>query len=428
MNELFSTESEVAAFSIIMHNPDLAFDLSGLKFSMFSSVPHQTMFAEVESMVSKNLVPDVNLLVASLDANGTLARCGGREYLDYVYKQDYPKDNFHEYLNLISASCRARSLVSLAASVKVADLTLANVDAKIHALKEGIESIVDTSTSSETSHIGDGMNDVFAEIMARTGANAGKRGVQWGIKKIDAVTGGRSPGELWYIAGRPGSGKTAMICNAVLNDGYAGNPSIIFSKEMNYLTMLERLVAIDSGVSITDIRLGLLGQEQIDRLKESFQRIKKMPIYLDTNFMMDDYYIESRIRRFHSVYGIQTGYIDYMQLIAERDENMTQSLGRISRTLKTLANGLNISLVANTQLNREVEHRDNKRPLMSDIKQSGFLEEDADLVVGLYRDEYYNKETKLAGLMEFIILKNRNGPTGAITLDFKSETNKISGG
>ena len=144
--------------------------------------------------------------------------------------------------------------------------------------------------------------------------------------------------------------------------------------------------------------------------------------------MIDDYYIEQVVRKFYATKGIKTVYVDYMQLIAERDENMTHTLGRISRMLKNLANGLNISIVALSQLNREVEHRDNKRPIMSDIKQSGSLEEDADLLIGLYRDEYYNKDSKFAGLMEFIILKNRNGPTGTITLEFKSDTNKISSG
>jgi replicative DNA helicase len=425
MGELYSAEAEIAVISIIVHNPDLAYNLNGLRFSMFSSVANQTIFSEIESILNKGLVPDISLLTSSLDANAQLERCGGKEYLDYIYTQEFNKENLLEYVNMISASARARGLISAVSSIKASDISLSNVDSKIQNIREILEQISTNNTSGEATHISEGMNDVFNEIMSRTGENAGKRGIPWGFKKLDVVTGGKSPGELWYISGRPGSGKTALMCNAALNDGYAGNPTLIFSKEMNYLTMLERLAAIDSGVPITDIRLGLLKQDAIDRLKESFQRIKKLPIYLDTNFMIDDYYIELMVRKFYTVHNIKAVYVDYMQLIAERDDKMTQTLGRISRMLKNLANSLNISVVALSQLNREVEHRDNKRPIMSDIKQSGYLEEDADVLVGLYRDEYYNKETKFAGLMEFIILKNRNGPAGTITLDFKSETNKI---
>lgn len=427
MSDLFSQDAELAVLSVIINNPDAVYNLNGLRFFMFSSTANQLLFSKIEDLVDKNLVPDTSILLASLDASGNLAKAGGKEYLDYLVKSNFPKENLQEYISLVSASHKARSLISLASSVKADQITLDNVDDKLRALRDGLDGISDNSVGGQTLHISEGANSAYDEIVARV-TSPGIRGVPWGFAKVDNITGGKNAGELWYIAGRPGAGKTAVASNAVLNDGYSGNPCLLFSKEMNYITMMERLVAIDSGIPITNIRLGLLNQESIDKVYESFKRIKQLPIYLDTNFMMDDYYIESAIKKFTNTKGIKTVYIDYMQLIAERDENMIHSLGRISRMLKTYANGLKISVVALSQLNREVEHRDNKRPVMSDIKQSGSLEEDADLVVGLYRDEYYNKDTKYPGLMEFIILKNRNGPTGTITLDFKPDTNKISGG
>jgi replicative DNA helicase len=427
MSELSTTDSEVAVLSLLMHNTDLAYNLSGLRFFMFSSITNQVIFAEIEDMLSRNLVPDISLLISSLDAKGGLAKCGGKEYIEYIYNSTYAKENFNEYIDMVSKSHKSRSFQSLISSVKSGEITLDNIDDKIHTLKENLDGIESSSTGSQTSHISDGVDALYGEIMERAKEHPGVRGIPWGFKKVDDITGGKSDGDLWIVCGRPGSGKSAIACNGILNDGYAGNPTLLFSKEMNYSTLVERLISIDSGVPISDIRLGVLNQEKINRIRESLQVIRKMPIYLDTNFLMDDYYIESAVKKFVNSKGVKAVYVDYLQLIAERDENMTMTLGRISRMLKVYANGLNISVVALSQLNREVEHRDNKRPMMSDIKQAGTIEEDADLVIGLYRDEYYNKETKYPGLMEFIFLKNRNGPTGTVTLDFISETNKVKG-
>jgi len=427
MGDLFSTDSEVAVLNLLMKNTELSYNLNGLRFFMFSSLSNQMIFAEIEDLLTRNLVPDISLLISSLDSKGTLQKCGGKEYIEYVYSSNYAKENFHEYIDIVSNAHKARSLITLGSSIKAETITLDNIDEKIHGMKEGLDHISSSSTGSQTNHIGDGMSDLFDEIMERAKEHPGVRGIPWGFKKVDDITGGKSPGELWIVCGRPGSGKSAVACNGILNDGYAGNPTLLFSKEMNYNTLVERLISIDSGVPISDIRLGVLNQEKVDKIKLSLQNIKKMPIYLDTNFLMDDYYIESVIKKFTNSKGIKSVFVDYLQLVAERDENMVHTLGRISRMLKVYASGLGISIVALSQLNREVEHRDNKRPIMSDIKQSGSIEEDADLVIGLYRDEYYNKETKYPGLMEFIFLKNRNGPTGTVTLDFVAETNKVKG-
>jgi replicative DNA helicase len=425
-DNLFSTDSEMAVLSLILNNPDFAFSVNDLRPFMFSSTAYQIIFNEIEETVGRNLVPDPSLLVMSLDAGGNLPKCGGKETIQYIYKQTYPKENFHEYVSIVIGSFRARSFISLASQIKSDTVTLDNVEAKIQEFRKGVEQLENNSATGSTVHIGTGANEVYEEIVART-KNPGVRGIPWGFRKVDLLTGGKNPAELVILAGRPGSGKTAVMCNAALNDGRSGVPSLIFSKEMNYSTMLERMVAIDSGVGISNIRLGIINQVQLDQIRDSLKRIKAMPIYLDTNFMMDVITIENTIKKYNTLHGVKVAYLDYIQLVAERDENMTHALGKISRMLKNLANGLDLSIVTLSQLNREVEHRDNKRPLMSDLKQSGSLEEDADIVVGLYRDEYYNKDTKFPGLMEFNILKNRNGPVGSITLDFKSETNKVLG-
>lgn len=218
---------------------------------------------------------------------------------------------------------------------------------------------------------------------------------------------------------------TALLCNSILTDGRNGIPILFFEKEMNYQSLVERLVAIDSGVPIQNIRLGIIDKGQMERIGESMKRIRQYPIYIDTTFNSDIHYLESTIFKYKTTKKIEVVYIDYLQLLAERDDNQTQELGKISRTCKLLANDQGVCIIGASQLNRGVEMRDNKRPVMSDLRQSGNLEEDADFVIGLYRDEYYNKETKYKNMMEFLILKARNGPVGTVTIKFDPEANKL---
>jgi replicative DNA helicase len=190
----------------------------------------------------------------------------------------------------------------------------------------------------------------------------------------------------------------------------------------------ERFLALMTGIPITNIRLGILNQSQVNQIYEALKEFKTLPIYIDTSFRSSDlYYIESTVNRYKRLYDIKVIYLDYIQILVDRDDNQTHELGRVSRLFKTMANELDITSVVLSQLNRGVESRDNKRPVLSDLRQSGNLEEDADIVVGLYRDDYYNKETKFKGLMEYIVLKYRNGPVGTVTLKFEDSTNIITG-
>jgi replicative DNA helicase len=173
------------------------------------------------------------------------------------------------------------------------------------------------------------------------------------------------------------------------------------------------------------LRLANLTENQLTTVSNTIKEIKDYPIYIDTNFTSTPEYIVSTIRKYHKLYGIKVVHIDYLQLLVERDENSTNELGRLSRQIKLLSNSLGIATVSYSQLNRLVETRVDKRPILSDLRQSGNIEEDADVVIALYRDEVYNPETKYKGVIEFLIRKQRNGPTGVVTGLFDDVTNRI---
>jgi replicative DNA helicase len=421
--KLFSTEHEVSVLSVLLKYPELYYG-TGVRFFMMSSLANQTIFQEIEILNEKQLVPDLQMVTNSLDSSGNLAKVGGKEYLNFLITQDVNKDNLKEYASYLISSYKGRVFISAASKVKADALTLDNVDDSIHEFKKTLDTLTESSGGGATVHIGDGINKAYDEIVTRT-ANPGIRGTTWGLKDIDTVTGGKCPGELWIIGGRPGSGKTALMCNSILADGKSDTPVLLFEKEMNYQSLIERLVSIDSGIPITNIRLGNLKDKEMKEIGASMSRIRKYPIYLDTSFSSDVNYIESTIFKYKSSKGVKIVYLDYLQLISDRGENQTYELGQISRMCKLLANDQGICVIAASQLNRKVEDRDNKRPIMSDLRQSGNLEEDADYVIGLYRDEIYDHDTKFKGMMEFILLKNRSGAMGTITLKFEPESNKL---
>lgn len=420
---LFSDEHEIAVLSILLKHPDLYYG-TGVRYFMMSSVPREVIYKEIEILNEKQLVPDIQMVANSLESSGRLSAVGGRAYLEYLISQDYNKDNLKEYATYLIASYKGRIYVEAAGKVKAEKLTLDNVDDSIHEFRKTLDTLTEASGGGGTVHIGDGIRKAFEEIVART-ANPGIRGASWGMGDVDTITGGKCPGDLWIIGGRPGSGKTAVICNSIIADGRAGVPVLFFEKEMNYQSLVERLTAIECGVPIQNIRQGLLDKKQIEEIGTAMRKIREYPIYIDTTFSSDIHYVESTIYKFKASKNVQVVYIDYLQLMAERGEFQTAELGQISRMGKLIANDQSVCVIAASQLNRQVEARDNKRPVMSDLRQSGNLEEDADYVIGLYRDEYYNKETKYKNMLEYLILKARNGPVGTITLRFDPESNRV---
>ena len=426
-NKLFTHDAEEALLSIILKDTDYALRANDLRSFMFSSSTHSRLFSEIISFTERQLVPEPSLIVSSLETSGELRAIGGEDFITHLLEKDFSADNFLEYCALVISSYKARSLITLGADLSAKKVNTDNVDDAIYSLRGSLDRLTEVSGGETTRHIGSNVKEIFGSILARLD-NPGIRGNPWGIKSIDMVSGGKSEGDLWVVGGRPGQGKTAVICNTILEDAKNGVPSLLIEKEMNHQTLIERFLAIDLEIPLTSIRLGLLKQKEVDAIFAKLKEYKDYPIYIDTNFSPNISYLESAVRKYHNTKGVKVVYVDYLQLLVERDNQQTQNLGQLSRMFKLLANDLEITTILVSQLNRYVEMRDDKRPIMSDLRQSGNLEEDADFVIGLYRDEYYNRESKDKGTMEFIILKNRNGPVGTLPLGFVPETNKISDG
>lgn len=423
--ELFQQDAETAVLSILLQSPDKVFELLNLRSFMFSSSANQVLFSTITELAGQGLVPEINLIDSFMKAKGRDNEVGGREYLNYLIRQNYSSDNVKEFERIVVNSYKARSLISLSTKIPQSVMSSEDIDGVIGKVRQTLDLLTETSGGENTTVFGDILKESWNDIVERV-ENPGIRGITTGLAGLDIATSGMNPGDEWIIAGRPGMGKTANVCNLILNQGKAGIPTLVFSLEMQKKVLAERLIAIETGISSTNIRLGLLSKEQLDTVSDAIKRVKALPIFIDSNYNADINYITSTTRRFVKLHGIKVLYLDYIQLLAERGADATNELGRISRAVKLLSNELGITSVVLSQLNREVEKRDDKRPVASDLRQSGNLEEDADVIVGLYRDIHYNKDAKDPLLMESLILKQRNGPVGMVPFTFEEETNKIT--
>ena len=255
-------------------------------------------------------------------------------------------------------------------------------------------------------------------------------GVPTGFADMDRMTSGFQPGDLVIVAGRPSMGKTALALNMAEHVALdAGLPVGIFSMEMSASQLAMRLLGSIGKLDQHKLRTGRLAEDDWRRLTDAVGRLSEAPIQIDEAAALNALELRARARRLHRQYG-QLGMIvvDYLQLMSasSQGENRATEISEISRSLKALAKELNVPVVALSQLNRSLEQRPNKRPVMSDLRESGAIEQDADLILFIYRDEVYNPDSPDKGRAEVIIGKQRNGPIGSVMLTFQGEYTRFA--
>jgi len=286
----------------------------------------------------------------------------GVDYLDWIKKQNTDYNNFQAYVNQIIDNYKARELIKISGSIAESLSTNQDISHVIDSLKLRLDQI-GASVLESVSGIKEISREMWEELKEKINSEE-KISTSTSILKLDSVTGGFIGGDLWIIAGRPGMGKTAFMCNTILQK----QPALVFSLEMNKRTLAQRLVSINSGVPIFKIRMGTINQEQLASVAKSLEYVQTLPIYIDDTYDITLPYVVSTIRKYHKLYGIKIVHLDYIQLLAKRSTDAVHDLGNISRAFKKLANDLDITCVIYSQLNRSVESRDDKRPMLFRFK------------------------------------------------------------
>jgi replicative DNA helicase len=255
-------------------------------------------------------------------------------------------------------------------------------------------------------------------------------GVSSGFKELDRMTAGLQPGDLIVVAGRPSMGKTTFALNIAENAAFGkkATPVAVFSMEMSREQLAFRMISSLGRVNQGHLRTGNFGDEEWSRINGAINMMKSAPIYIDDTGALTPTEVRARARRLKREHGLGLVVIDYLQLmqVPGTKENRATEISEISRSLKALAKELSVPVIALSQLNRSVEQRQDKKPVMSDLRESGAIEQDADVIMMIYREEVYDKNTTRKGIAEVIITKQRNGPVGEISLNFQGEFTKFA--
>lgn len=416
-----SQEAEQATLGGILINPDAFFDVSEfLQAEHFYTGKHQEIFKAVAALRRENIAIDVITL-------GEILKNKVDDVYLYGLLNAVPNSlDTRHYGRIVHSLYMRRRLMQAASTV----LQLAKDESKsINGIIESVENVIHSATDGAThggpQTIKEGMNSLIDATQQRIEAGSDMIGLPTGFIDLDRMLQGLKPTEVYTLAGRPGMGKSIMERCIALHVARKGKRVLCFNLEMGRESVWQRTIAIETGLDLQRIRNGRLQEHEIPIFMEAAGRLSTLNMWVDDTSSIPLSQLAAKCRRAYAEQGIDLITIDYLQLITTdgRYQNRTQEVGEISRGLKRLAKDLNVPILALAQLSRSCEARADKRPLLSDLRESGDIEQDSDVVMFIYRDEYYNPDdTARAGIAEIHIAKHRNGPTGEIDLQFSGKS------
>jgi replicative DNA helicase len=419
MTDFFSPEHEAKLLALFMRDEDYVFDAMGnITPGVFNSTLNSAICDNIFQVARKGMTPTPQIVADYIESKNNWEKVSGKKYFKSIADTEVDAAGFEIYYNHVLDAYKRRELAMLSQKIPLAVHNNTDISDFIAGLQSHLSGLNGANLHGGIRPIEDLLISAWDIIKARRENPNTLVGATTGFGTIDENTGGYIEGDVWIYSGRPSQGKTTALIQSFKDAAKAGNACLLFNREMSSMELMFRFLAMDESVPHSRIKTGKISDNEFKRLKTARNRLSKLPIYLDSSYYGDINYVTSAVRKHHKLHDIRLVGIDYVQLLAERSGDQVAELGRISRELKLLAMDLGITIVILSQLNRKVEDREDRRPILSDLRQSGNLEEDADVVIGLYRDDYYNMNSPLAGKVEFIILKQRNGPTGRFTLDF----------
>ena len=424
-------EAEKAVLGGLMLETE-RFDSVILKISDkdFHGKDHQLIFESMGELINENKPLDPLTVSEKLDSKNLLNKIGGKDYLISLATETPTAANLEAYAEIIRQRSVARQLMK--ANSEIAELINNPQGMDGYSLLDEAErkifSLNDEANRSQSSIMS--MKELIPKSIDRLHqlAESGSKllGSSTGFKAIDNKLQGLQDGDLIVVAGRPSMGKTALAMNIaenvlVENDENTG-AVLVFSLEMPAESLTTRLLSGMSRLDQQDVRSGKLDNKQVTQVVEQSKRLRELPIYIDDSSLISPMELRARARRVNrqEPNGLSLIVVDYLQLMQVPGslENRVNQISEISRSLKSLAKELNVPVLALSQLNRAVEQRTDKRPMMADLRDSGAIEQDADVILFIYRDEVYNEDTDQGNKAEIIIGKQRNGPIGKTYLTF----------
>jgi replicative DNA helicase len=381
---------------------------------------HRRIFTAAKALHDAGKAVDVLTVFDALTARGEAEKVGGLSYLGDLGNGAFSASSARRYAEIIRERATRRGLLQIAADLQDACTTPSGrAPAEIAAEAEaGMLALLD-HTDSDPVRLQDALCDVLADVEERRERGGGLAGLSTGFKQLDAMTGGLEPGQLVIVAARPSVGKTVAGCNIAAHAAGAGVAVLFFTLEMGRREIAQRILAARSGVTVQEMRAGTSDRDHWDRMSAATAAAAPWKLYVDDTPAVTVSYVRAKARRIKRSHGLDLIVIDYLGLMRGNGENRTQEIGSISRGLKALAKELKVPVIALAQLNRATETRTDKRPTLADLRDSGEIEQDADVVAMLHRESMSRVAPEWEGLAELLIRKNRNGPTGEVLLSFE---------
>jgi replicative DNA helicase len=386
---------------------------------------HQYIYRRVIQLQEEGKPVDVVTLIGGM-TDEELTQAGGVDYVSSLVDIIPTSANVGYYADIVKDRATLRQLIGI--TVETAEECYGqpdNVDDVVEGAEKRIFSLAENKLKSGVESVGDLMHSTIENLEKLYKRSDQLSGVTTGFRDFNRMTNGFQPSDLIIIAGRPGMGKTAFALNVALNAAYSDdNKSVaFFSLEMSSQQLVQRLLAARAEIDSIKVRNGNFSNEEWGRLASVAGELSEMRFFIDDTPAINPLELRAKCRRLKREQGLDMVFVDYLQLMGStKGDNREQQISEISRSLKGLAKELNIPIIALSQLNRGVEQRTDKRPMISDLRESGAIEQDADLIIFLYRDEVYTKEACLEpGTAEVILAKHRHGATGDVKLAFIKE-------
>lgn len=391
---------------------------------------HRVIYDHISRLINLAKPADIVTVGESLENNGELEEVGGIAYLGSLAQTTPTAANIRRYAEIVHERSVMRNLVSVGSGIAESAYSPNGRDAQ-ELLDEAEAKIFQIAESGKKD--ADGFKDMkllLPQVADRIDELYNREdqsevtGIPTGFTDLDKMTSGLQPGDLVIVAGRPSMGKTAFSLNIAENVALdTGLPVAVFSMEMPATQLATRMIGSVGRLDQHKMRTGALEDEDWQNLTTAMGRLNEAPVYIDEAAGLNSFDLRARARRLHRQCGsLGLIVVDYLQLMTapagRSSENRATEISEISRSLKALAKELEVPLIALSQLNRSLEQRPDKRPVMSDLRESGAIEQDADLILFIYRDEVYNPDSEAKGTAEIIIGKQRNGPIGRVRLTF----------
>jgi len=393
---------------------------------------HRLIFAAIAGLIERNQPCDAVTVSGHLDAQGMLEQMGGLAYLGTLARDTPTAANIRAYADIVRERSVLRQLITAGNLIVGSALEPAGREAReiIDDAERAVFEIAERGARGRAGFrpVKSILPAVVDRIDELSNSDGKLTGISTGFKGLDEMTSGLQPGDLIIVAGRPSMGKTTLAVNIAENAALGSKKSAaIFSMEMSAEALTLRMIASLGRINQSHLRSGRLAEEDWPRIDSAMTQLGNASIYVDETPALTPTEVRARARRLKRERGLDLIVVDYIQLmqVAGTKENRATEISEISRSLKALAKELKVPVIALSQLNRGVEQRVEKKPVMSDLRESGAIEQDADLILLIYREEVYEPNTTRKGIADIIVAKQRNGPTGDVQLTFLGQYTKF---